>query len=69
MDNGNDGFVRTDDVRKINLEVETSQLNWMPRLFRQDCRSKHAVSVVLLCWDSIHKGEIIIGATKIPDPL
>ena len=38
-------FVRTGDVRKINLEVETCQLNWMLRLFRHDNRSKRAAVV------------------------
>ena len=54
----------------MNIEVETRQINWMLHLFRQDSQSKRAASVVLLCWDSVHhKGEIIKGAIKIPDPL
>ena len=40
-------FVRTDDERKINLEVETRQNNWMLHLFRQDSRSKRAAVVVV----------------------
>ena len=69
MDNDNDSFVRTVDVRKIYLEVETRQINYMLRLFRQDSQSKYAASVVLLCWDSIYKREIIKGAIKINDPM